>query len=127
MPNEVSSGDYNSVVRAEHRFGRSNPPGPPLQPPGGGGTFDGMEARVARLEADVGHIQKDVSEIKDVMKDVRTDLSALQILFAETKTHVSYLPSKTFIGTVVTGGIAFLITALTLLSHFGFLVAGTPK
>ena len=127
MPNEVSSGDYNSVVNAAHRFGKSNPPGPPLQPPGGGGTFDGMEARVARLEADVGHIQKDVAEIKDTLKGVGKGVSELQINHAELKTHVSYLPSKTFIVTAISGGVAFLIGALTLLAHFGFLVTGTPK
>jgi hypothetical protein len=33
-------------------------------PPPGGGTFPPMEARVARLEASVEHIERDIAEIK---------------------------------------------------------------
>jgi hypothetical protein len=40
-----------------------------LKTGGGSGTFDGMEARVAKLEAAVEHIQRDTAEIKT---DVRT-------------------------------------------------------
>ena len=61
------------------------PPGPgesnvfPLRPddapapqfplaPGGSGPHDpGMEARVAKLESDVGHIRADISEIKTIL------------------------------------------------------------
>jgi len=41
-----------------------------LQIYGGGGTFDGMEARVAKLEASVKHIEKDVAEIKTDIRDM---------------------------------------------------------
>jgi outer membrane murein-binding lipoprotein Lpp len=38
---------------------------------GGSGPHDpGMEARVAKLESDVGHIQGDVAEIKTDLKDL---------------------------------------------------------
>jgi hypothetical protein len=129
MPNEDAAAGYSaSVIHiSTRRFGGASPPGPPLQPPGGGGTYDGMEARVARLEADVGHIQKDVSEIKEVLKGVRTDVSALHINFTELKTHFSYLPTKGYIFTVVAAGVTFGVAALTLLSRLGWLVAGAPK
>jgi hypothetical protein len=57
----------------ERRIGGRGPPWPPLQPPGGGGTFDGMEARVAKLEAVVEHIQRDISDIKGDVRGLRTD------------------------------------------------------
>jgi hypothetical protein len=42
----------------------------PCREAGGGGTFDGMEARVARLESDVAHIQADIGEIEDTLKNL---------------------------------------------------------
>jgi hypothetical protein len=89
------------------------PPGPPLQPPGGGGTFDGMlEARVARLEADVGHIQRDVVEIKDAIKAVGRDLTDLKIANATTSERMAHL---------LTYGQSFTMLA-TMLALIGGLV-----
>lgn len=89
------------------------PPGPPLQPPGGGGTFDGMmEARVARLEADVGHIQRDVVEIKDAMKTVGKNLTDLKIVAATTSERMTHL---------LTYGQSFAMLA-TMLALIGALV-----
>ena len=48
----------------------------PLNTSGGGGTFDGMEPRVAALEAHVEHIRSDVSEIKSDLKEIRRDMVA---------------------------------------------------
>ena len=65
------------------------PPGPPLQPPGGGGTFDGMEPRVAKLEAAVEHIQRDISEIKSDLRALRDEFkSDLRALRDEFKSDV---------------------------------------
>jgi len=44
-----------------------------LQASGGGGTFDGFEARVAKLEAAVEHMQSDIREIKDDLREIRRD------------------------------------------------------
>ncbi len=39
---------------------------------GGSGPHDpGMEARVAKLESDVGHIQRDIAEIKLDIRDMK--------------------------------------------------------
>jgi hypothetical protein len=47
----------------------------------GGGTFDGMEPRVAKLEAAVEHIQSDIADIKGDVRalrgDARTDFRLL--------------------------------------------------
>ena len=40
---------------------------------GSGSGGDGMEARLAKLESDVGHIQSDVKEIKTDIKELRKD------------------------------------------------------
>src|SRR4051812_7609876 len=73
--------------QAEHRvslFGM-NDTGPPLQPPIGGGTFDGMEARVAKLEAAVEHIQRDVGDIKSDVRTMRDHARAdFRVLFGAT-------------------------------------------
>lgn len=54
----------------------------PLRGGGGGGTFDGMEARVSVLEAHVSHIQSDVAEIKGDLKGLRDDMRMdFRILF----------------------------------------------
>lgn len=58
------------------------PPGPPLQPPGGGGTLDGMEARVAKLESAVEYIQRDIGEIKIDIRSLRDNARAdFRLLF----------------------------------------------
>jgi hypothetical protein len=50
-----------------------------LQEGGGGGTFDDMEARVARLEKDMG--------------EVRSDLKAVRVDIAEIKGKLSNMPT----------------------------------
>ncbi len=46
----------------------------PLEKGGGGGNDGGMEARVAKLEAAVEYIQKDVAEIKSELKSMNEAL-----------------------------------------------------
>jgi len=64
--------EIEETEKSYHRHLRGN---------GGGGTFDGMEARVAKLEAAVEHIQKDVTEIKvdirEIKRDARNDFRLL--------------------------------------------------
>jgi hypothetical protein len=42
-----------------------------LKSGGGGGTSDGMEPRVAKLEAAVEHIQRDTNDIKTDVRSLR--------------------------------------------------------
>lgn len=39
----------------------------------GGGSGDGMEPRVAKLESDVGHIQSDIRDIKQDIREMRKE------------------------------------------------------
>ncbi|MBB5047522.1 hypothetical protein HNR60_002279 [Rhodopseudomonas rhenobacensis] len=68
---EQGAGYSPSLINAADRFGGSKPPGPPLQPPDGGGTFDGMGPRIAKLEAAVEHIQRDIGDIKTDLRTLR--------------------------------------------------------
>ena len=63
-----------------------------MQPPGGGGTFDGMETRVAKLEAHVERVQKDVAELLSDSKNMRETLAVI-------KTKLDSLPSKAELAT----------------------------
>lgn len=40
---------------------------------GGGGGGGNMEARVAKLESDAEYIKRDIHEIKENLKDIRSD------------------------------------------------------
>lgn len=81
----TSASDYSppTVIDATSRFGGAQPPGPPLQPPDGGGTYDGMGPRLAKLEAAVEHIQRDIGDLKidarSLRDNARTDF---RVLFA---------------------------------------------
>jgi hypothetical protein len=45
----------------------------PLHSSGGGGTSDGMEARVAVLETHVQHIRDDLTEIRKDLRELRSE------------------------------------------------------
>ena len=40
---------------------------------GGGGGGDMTEARIAKLESDVGHIQSDIGDIKTDIREIKND------------------------------------------------------
>ncbi len=52
----------------------------------GGGSNDGMEARIARLEAHMEHVRSAVDKLSDLPERV-----------GKLEAHVSHLPSKGFI------------------------------
>jgi hypothetical protein len=121
----VEVGLLRELLKREQQA-NANRPTPPLQGNGGGGTFGGMEARVARLESDVGHIKADVGEIKSAIKDLNTHMSEARITIATLTERMSHLPTKGYIGAWITAGAAAVITGLTLLSRFGWLIPGPP-
>jgi len=49
------------------------PPAPPIAASGNGGDNGGMEARVAKLEASVDYIQREISELKTEVRGIRSD------------------------------------------------------
>lgn len=44
----------------------------------GGGSGDGMEPRVAKLESDVGHIRSDISDIKTDVRELRNKIDDIK-------------------------------------------------
>ena len=104
------------------------PPGPPLQAHGGAGTFDCMiEARVASLEADVKNIRENVGDMKIALREAGKDLTDLKVSQATLTERISHLPTKSYIGWWISGGLTVAVAALTVLSRLGWLVAATPK
>lgn len=70
---------------SEHRLSlvrnsaASGQPGPAeFDKRGGGGDDGGMEARIAKLEAAQEFIQRDVKELKDDVRAVRADITAIR-------------------------------------------------
>jgi uncharacterized coiled-coil protein SlyX len=109
-----AGGEYqgNGSVVAE-RLGTARPPGPPLPPPPGDRSTNGMEARIARLEADVGHIKTDIADIKQSLRALQTDVSSLKVDFARLDERVKHLPTfNQTIGMLVV--LLGLIGAITL-------------
>jgi len=67
-----------------------------------------MDAAVVRIEANVGHLQGDVSETRSDVKEMRDHLARLEV-------NVEHLPSKGFMISIVLVLIFFaLVTGVTL-------------
>ena len=63
-------------------------------PEGGGG--DGMEPRIARLEADMDHVKRRLDEVVGRVSSLNDKVSALGIDVAVIKEKLTHLPSKTY-------------------------------
>ena len=111
--------NYNegNVVLPFPRLG-GPPGGPPLNPPGGGGTFN-MEARVAKLEATTDYIKNDVGMLKTDMRDVRDRVARIEEM-------IKNLPSKGFIITVVSSFLAICIALLSIVPRLQSWVGVLP-
>lgn len=96
----------------------------PLKTGGGGGRFDDMEGRVARLEADVAHLVKQVDRIDARLVSVESDVGTMKVSLATLTERVAHLPSKGFVVTSTITSIVALTAILTLLSKLGILAAG---
>ncbi|MRG66463.1 hypothetical protein GH789_14395 [Rhizobium pusense] len=70
---------------------------------GNGGNNGGMEARLAKLEADMEYVKRDVSELRTDMRDVRDRAVKIEERMA----------TKTFVFSVY-GIVSALIAAITL-------------
>lgn len=91
--------------KAPHWFTKGQPV---LKPDGGGGTSDGMEERVTRLETHFEYVRKDLDEIKTSLKkldDLPTKRDLTNNLVAIVTIGLAVLAIT--IGGIV-GGLAFL-------------------
>lgn len=97
-------------MSAERARRREEPAPEPraLKAGGGGGTSDGMDARVARLEAHVETLKADSAATRGDVADIRVSLATLT-------ERVAHLPGKGFV-------ISATMTAIALLS--GVIVFG---
>lgn len=50
-----------------------------------------MEARVAKLETDVGYMRRDVSELKSDVKAISSDLVTMKLSIARIDTQLAHL------------------------------------
>lgn len=109
----------SNVIDSAHRWAErrsvSHSSAEGLKGGGGGGTFDGMEARVAKLESDMDYLKRDVSELRTDMRDVRDRTVRIE----------SSMATKGFVFSVY-GIIAGLLAAVVLFqaqiqSFFGVL------
>ena len=104
-------------------------PDRPLQSGSGGGTFDGMEARVAILETHVEYIRRDIGDLKADVSEIRRDLGGMKddfksnvegikVQVATLTERVSHLPSKGFIVKSLTIASTLLGGLMTLIGAF---------
>ena len=61
---------------------------------GSGG--DGMEPRIARLEADMDHVKRRLDEVAGRVSSLNDKVSALSIDVAVIKEKLTHVPSKTY-------------------------------
>jgi hypothetical protein len=116
MSSAESTYSENNVSRPN--FGNKSPKGLPLQSGGGGGTFDGMEPRVAVLENNVETIKRDIGELKADMSVIRRDVESLKVSQGILIERVAHLPSKGFIVTSLTVATGLLGGLMTLIGAF---------
>jgi len=103
-------------------------PGAPLQTGGGGGTFDGMEARVATLEKQFEKMDGKLDKILGELSSTRADVSFLKGRietipssrdFGELKGRVDSLPTI-----AKTAGLLTLATAaITIMNNWSMIKA----
>jgi hypothetical protein len=84
-----------------------------LKSGGGGGTFDGMEPRIAKLEAQMTSVDSRLGRVETGLEKVNDRLRLVEIDLGKLTERVAHLPSKGFIVTTVTLSAAVL-GALTL-------------
>lgn len=108
--------DDRSVIDAVSRFStyvRVGERDDQLKAGDGGGTSDGMEPRVAKLEAHMEHVRADLAK-----------LAVLPERLARLEEKVSHLPSKGFIVTSASASIVLLSAVITFADKLRALVSG---
>lgn len=109
-PNEYTG---NVVPLNDHRgLGRGGRG--PLPPGGDGPTFDDMEPRVAKLEASVAHIERDVGEVRADLKVIGGTMADARERLARLEERVAHLPGKGFIVTCTTITLGLMVAVATL-------------
>lgn len=98
-------------------FASLNAPNRPLQSAGGGGTFDGMEARIAILETHVEHIREDIGDLKKNVGSLQKDVIDIKVGLATLTERVNHLPSKGYIVTTSLGIVGAIGAIIAFQDH----------
>ena len=78
-----------------------------LQSAGGGGTFDGMQERVALLEKRFDRVETKLDSVSDKVSELRVDMGVL-------RERIAHLPSKGWAVTIALTTIGALATVITI-------------
>ena len=82
MSPEQPQNDNVYPLRRDEALGAAEPPGGRLTGGNGGGSFDGMEPRIAKLETHVEYLRRDMTDLKSVTETVRKDVTELRVQVA---------------------------------------------
>lgn len=97
--------------------------GEALHSGGGGGTSNGMEARVAKLEADMGHALSGISELKTDVSAIRTQGSDAKAMLTGMDERIKALPTKEDVSTTLRNWI-LLFTSVIAAINIAAIVIG---
>ena len=98
----------------------------PLKGGAGGGTYDGMEARVAALEAHMQHVRDDITGIRATAKQAADDIVTIKVDIATMKTTVANLPTKGWGVTALSLSLGVIIALVTLAPKIQSWLWGVP-
>jgi hypothetical protein len=110
MPTNNNSGSVTNLE--DYRRSGSRDTEPTLKSSGGGGTFDGMEPRVAALEKGFERIEKKLDTLLTDVAEMKGQLKGMPsaIAFGELKGRVDSLPTTAKVASLL--GIAVAIVTL---------------
>jgi hypothetical protein len=118
VPRHLVSADALTEQEAARRALSQRDQTGPLQGGGGGGTFDGMEPRVARLEADMEHVKKTLDRFDGRAERQGGDISVLKADVATLKENVRHLPTKPWLFTTLVMLLSALAAIIGVLIRF---------
>jgi hypothetical protein len=70
----MAESNHNLMQRLLAEAQAANRAAPPLAPGGSGTLNAGMEGRVAKVESDIGHILREIGDIKIDIRDIKKAL-----------------------------------------------------
>ena len=118
-------GDQDNVLEWP-KLARPPPNVPGLSGGGSDGTFDGMEPRVAKLEAHVEHMREAISGMAKSVATLTETTNRIDRELAVLGEKVSHLPSKGWSLTVAAAIMAVLVAATTLAPRLQTLFGTAP-
>lgn len=82
-----------------------------------GGTSNGMETRVAILEAHIDYIRRDIGDMKGDISILKDDMVDVKVGLATLTVRVDHLPTKGFIVTATASTMALMAALIAFQDH----------